>query len=486
MKRGLQLGATPSGSDWCLKALHPSDPMVEVRGIPDESAVPSVFLNYQTVTKVGAPSGATGTWSYDGVMIPHPVQFMTHKVTATTSGTTESVYSDVLNAQLDGATHLAKYNSFRGQARRWRLAYMSITVHQDGPSLADQGTIVATQIPVQPKVYNPSGQWNGTLSTSRDMVLGPHVLQFSDLDRPSYTASQAMPNAYFNQSKHGCYMPLKLTRTHQEWKSDADHVAVLYDSTDNDPDEVGNAYDMGYARVTYGAGSTWPFTSLVGFNPSLKSTVAFSDTGTGHAQDWAATRLDTWQGQVTSPLCNDTWGTICARNMSVDTSFSIFIRVGFEVQVVPTSILSPQQKISPPADELALRSYFAIARELKDAYPESYNSLGTLIGTIAGVAKTVLPQIMSIFPVTAPFAPIVSQVAEGLHKSLSREKPITDKALQTTVSEAQLEHQRESRKPPLKMVSPVDVARARRRVLTKGAIQAGGNLMVRRMLATRY
>lgn len=458
MKRGLQLGSTPSGSDWCLKALHPSDPMVEVRGIPDESAVPSVFLNYQTVTRVGAPADATGTWSYDGVVLPHPVQFMTHKVTSTTDGVTSSTFSDVLNAQLDGLTHMAKYNSFRAQARRWRLAYMSVTVHQDGPSLADQGTLVCAQVPVQPKIYNAVGQQAYPVDqTKRMMVLGPNVCQFSDLDRPSYTASQAMPNAYFNQSKHGCYMPLKLTRTCQEWHSDSDHVTVLNDDTTNDPDESGTNYNQGIAAVTNGAGTTWPFTTLTPFNPAFK---VAPDTV-------QATRVDVWSGDVTSSLCNDTWGTICARNMSVETSFSIFIRVGFEVQVVPTSILSPQQKISPPSDEIALRTYFAIARELKDAYPESYNSLSTLLGTIAGVAKDVLPTIMSAFPVTAPFAPLASQVAGGIQRSLLPK--ITDKAVQTIVSEGQLDRARESRKArrPVKLVASSDVARLQRRLLRR-------------------
>jgi len=60
-----KLGSTPTGSDWCLKALHPADPLTEVRGVPDQSSVPSVFLNFQTVGSVKPSSHAVGTWGCD-------------------------------------------------------------------------------------------------------------------------------------------------------------------------------------------------------------------------------------------------------------------------------------------------------------------------------------------------------------------------------------------------------------------------------------
>ncbi len=72
-ERAMTLGSTQSGADWCLKALHPSDPLVEVRGIPDKSAVPSAFINYQAIFTVSPQAGATGTWTLDASLIPDPI-----------------------------------------------------------------------------------------------------------------------------------------------------------------------------------------------------------------------------------------------------------------------------------------------------------------------------------------------------------------------------------------------------------------------------
>jgi len=51
-------------------------------------------------------------------------------------------------------------------------------------------------------------------------------------------------------------------------------------------------------------------------------------------------------------------------------------------------------KLSPVYDPLALQGYFAISREMRDAYPEEYNTFGALLGTIANAAATALPTIL--------------------------------------------------------------------------------------------
>lgn len=96
-------------------------------------------------------------------------------------------------------------------------------------------------------------------------------------------------------------------------------------------------------------------------------------------------------GELTSAMMNGTVAHISARNLSTSTSFTFFFRYGIEMQVVPRSTLAPQMKLSPPYDAVALNAYFAIARELKDAYPANYNDLGKLWDVISNAARTVLP-----------------------------------------------------------------------------------------------
>jgi len=135
--------------DWCIKALHPSDPITEVRGIPDHSSVPSLCMNYQATFRMSPEAGATGTWSFDATLVPHPITMINFMKTDSTG----IVYDCMMNPQIPGATHELKYIAFKELAQRWRLAYMSVTCYQDGPDLANQGTIVVAQNPVQPAMW---------------------------------------------------------------------------------------------------------------------------------------------------------------------------------------------------------------------------------------------------------------------------------------------------------------------------------------------
>lgn len=442
---GGPLGDSPTGADWALKALHPADPLVEVRGIPDESAVPSVFVNYQTVARVGAAAGVTAPWSYDGVLMPHPVQFMSHKVTDEV-GTVESA---TLNVQLTGSTAITKYANFRAEAKRWRLAYMSVTIHQDGPDLANQGTIVVSQVPVRPRMYNASWLATPVLGAPEArFIVGPHMAMFDDLDRPSYAASQAMPNAYFNQSKHGAYVPLKLTRTCQEWHSDSDSMAIVGYSTVNDPDGSGVAFNQGFATLTGVDGDTWPFGGGLG-----AATVSVP-VGTSYA-DASSTFL-------TSPLCNDVWAHISAQNLSPQTSLSMFIRVGFELQVGPTSLLSPHQKLSPPHDPRAIDSYFRIARELKDAYPEDFNGLGKILNTIGDVAQFLAPA-LNLVPgvggLLSKAASVGGKYASAWGRQKEAERIMSDADIQHTASLGDVERAKARKQINADLVQAVTSAR---------------------------
>jgi len=110
-------------------------------------------------------------------------------------------------------------------------------------------------------------------------------------------------------------------------------------------------------------------------------------------------------GQRTSPLLSGNVGVICARNLSAATRYAVFIRCGLELQVHPTSVLSPQMHLSPVYDAQVLSTYYAIARDLKDAYPASYNSAGKIWDQISKVAKAVLPTVAKLgIPVASPLA----------------------------------------------------------------------------------
>jgi hypothetical protein len=198
---------------------------------------------------------------------------------------------------------------------------------------------------------------------------------YTEEDLPAYAASQSMPSAYLGRSRDGAYVPLKLTETCQDWVSESDSCYVTeWTKTVTPLTEFLNV------PVT-NPGQIWPHVDLV---------PRYCNVNGGNL----------FVGRTTSPMLSGAFAHISGRNLSNQTSFTFYVRCGIEGQVHPSSSLAPQQKLSAPYDLQALEAYFAISRELKDAYPASYNDLGKLWDEISSAARTVLPMIPALGPLT--------------------------------------------------------------------------------------
>lgn len=332
-------------------------------------------MNFQTVATISPQVGATGTWSCDMQLIPHPVSFAAYFKNDST-GTSSS---EVLNSQLAGIDHIAKLAGFIETFRKWRLAYASVTVYQDGPDLANQGTVVACQKPMDLQMFCPTvGNVNGVYTAPVGHLPVWNIL--AD-ELPNYTTTQAMPNAYFGQSKEGVYVPLKLSPNHQRWhgRHDLAYQGQTGAIQTNPSSPYWNQFDLQYTGTPTSTG-TYPFTTL--------NNLHFYQSGGSDG------RL---AGTATSNFCNDNWADICFRNLAVTSSLSMFFRFGFECQVDPVSIYSPQLKLSPEYDAQAIATYFSIARTLKDGYPADFNDLGKIWGVIKEAASTIAP-VLSFLP----------------------------------------------------------------------------------------
>jgi len=108
-------------------------------------------MNYQTVSTLSASTGATGTWSFDGQLIPHPLQF---GALIQTDSVNTGLISPVYNAQISnsgsGSVIGNMSNNFLGNFSAWRLAYAGVTVYMDAPELSNQGTMCVSQSSVNP------------------------------------------------------------------------------------------------------------------------------------------------------------------------------------------------------------------------------------------------------------------------------------------------------------------------------------------------
>lgn len=388
-----ELGSTPEGSAWCLKALHPSDPTVEVRGIPDRSSCPTTLLNYQTMHRVGPTQGSTGTWNLLMQCIPHPLNFAWYaRCDAEEVGLSD--FAPVLNSQLSGTNINDKALAWAAKAERWRLAYAGITFHFDGPALANQGTLACAQVPYAPRTRHAS-----VLIADGELALPPICAPdgrsssegwVRGSDFPSFDTIQSMPNCYVGEAKQGMYVPLKLTKTCQQWHSASD------------------------TRFWTKEASLWGSTTTGAVLPQSPTTIDYPFPGLPGAYYNVTTKA--FGGVAIPPMGNDYVASIAARNLSVDSSLIVEFRYGFEVQCEPGTELTPFLHLSPPHDSVALHAYSSVSRELKDAYPAEYNDLGKLWSVIKDVARVVAPALMAV--------PKIGPVLSGAATLIGGMKPV--------------------------------------------------------------
>lgn len=386
------LSSTPEGKNWVIKALHPSDPLTTVRGLPDESSGPTVVLSYYNVFRLSCP-GQTGTWGFDLTVMPNllvPLFYRTVNDVGATTGIGNYLNMSFTPPNVASPTYnqvFSQWSALGIEAHRL-LAY-GVTAYQDGPQLANQGTITAAQWQVAREKYTACHQMVPNLSVTLP-VAATRITAYQENDFASYDFSQHLPNAYFAESKDGCYLPMRLTRTSQHWVTDADLEFYANYALPH----VNGVLHLPLATAGIGA-SAPPFPAL----SCAKVNDIIADPNYGGI----------WGDRVFAPL-NDTWGGISCRNLSYQTSFAFYIRQVVECRVTPTSLLAPQVQMSPPYDPLAIASYFRINRELKDAYPADFNDLGKIWDAIKSAAKVALP-IASMLPGPAG---IVGKIGSGI------------------------------------------------------------------------
>jgi len=383
------MASTPEGRSWVIKALHPSDPISSVRGLPDESSSPSVVLSYYNVFRLSAPATqTTGSWGFDLTVMPNllvPLCYQKLDAAGVVTGVGNYLNQSFCPPGVVAPSYLqcqAQWMAMGVEAHR--LLGMGITAYQDGPALADQGTLTAAQWEVARRKLYPAHCVPVIGPGGQQAVASTRIGLFQENDFADYDQSQHLPNAYFSESKHGCYLPLRLTRTSQKWTSEAD---LEFFADPASPGVSIPGFGLDYKNIQL------PFTTQGPFTPALP----FPDLTKVSIDDYStnANRGGLFGNVVYAPL-NGIWGGISVRNVSYQTSFAFYIRQIIEARVSPTSLLAPQVQMSPPYDPTALASYFRINRELKDAYPADFNDLGKIWDVIKQALRVALPAVSMV------------------------------------------------------------------------------------------
>lgn len=389
--KALPLGSTEPGKAWCIKALHPSDPVMTTTGIPDPTSLPTVHQNYQ-FSYSACPAHAVQPWSFDLFLYANPII----PAVVALHGATEEVYP-LFNPHLAGASganvdaiNETMVTAFASNVRRYRMTYYGATGHLDCPKMYEKGYIACAQYPITASTLNFHPQIDAV-----DARFTRPITTFTDTT-PTTAELQTLPNAYYNLATAGIYAPFRLTESFQDWKNTGDATWLI------------NKVDAAAAVVTSGVDDYGNVTSIAPHaTVPVSYQLPYGLNGTSLNADGS------FNVCTVLPRCDDNVVHIAGWNLDPTAHFQFYFRIGYEYCVPCASPMSCQARTSPPYDSRAIESYYLISRELADAYPASYNDFGSILSTIADVASSILP---TIFPAAGPILAGIRTLFKGKKK----------------------------------------------------------------------
>lgn len=376
--RGLPLGRTDTGKAWCIKALHPADPLCDLTGIPDLSSHQTLVQNYaQSYTLLNPLPANPGNWDADLFIFPHPYLLGAVK---TTDAAGTVAWSPILNNQITGVTVEDKCITLQGMCQRYRLAYLGVTGYLNCSATSNNGLLACAQYmqtPVMETAYITDKLSVAPVAQSVSYNMRSRLLEGWNDEARSFEQLQNMPNSYFGSARDGVYAPFRLSEVCQDWVNASDTILHdNYPSTLKDAELQHYVDDVSTIDGPYGL--------------------------EGWQRDSNARAMSGW---MLHRRADEGVIQISVRQIASDASFALYFRTGYEMQVMPGTPLVSFLKTSPVYDEVALTTYYLISREMKDAYPADFNDLGKLLEVIASaipVVRNVVGPTKALFDVLKP------------------------------------------------------------------------------------
>lgn len=420
VQRALRVpGITPSGAAWLAKAIHPSDAVFTVEGIPTLDACPTAPLNYTATYTIPAPAAAK--WNCEVILNPSPTYF--GKV-ITGDGAAYGTYT-VRNQQLGVSSVWSEFGAAARTAhseymttvgkliQNYRLTYASVTATLSASSTQNEGSVACAQ-------YSPSVRHMATapavdLTSGAALSVGTTApLAIYPIARRGFGELQNTPGGVAWEAKKGVYSILKLDGEFDKWRSSRDTLFIGEQlESDAEDTQYGNpsiGHVMGvHTRDFTGAGAATAYDCIVGPQGCQYFGIC---AGTGAT----ATNVPTNSRALLEPSCSNI-SHIKFQNLDPDASVVVTMRVGFEATVPPQSTLIGQVGAPMEYDPVALATYFGLARQMLAAYPSEYNVFGALFN----VAKSLLPHAM----------PLIRQGVGMLHSYLGEGAAVSS-AVETT------------------------------------------------------
>lgn len=342
-KVAAELGQTPEGKAFVMKALNPSAPLIP-SGMPDINTVATVNYNYEGSFTIEPGQGVTTADSvnYQINCHAHPICIADVIKTVSSNPTDISNSETLLNTQLPNAKELpaptgkawpdrvnvttahakAKRDFWREQNQHARCTYAGFTLTPTYSSDNNQGLVVCVQQATcgrETVLANPQG--------------GEFIKKtyYGAEDFATFENATNIPRTYTGQMVDGCYTVVKLNENMNTFIDQNSPVSIM----------------------SVKVGGT---VSATGSEPSPQMFIAIKD------------------GTENVPIMSKYMPQIFIRGASSSTSFMLRYRLGFEVIPFAGSSNTPFAKDAPPYDELAMKMYSRLMLEVQlDGYPASYN-----------------------------------------------------------------------------------------------------------------
>lgn len=350
------LGNTMEGSAWVMKALNPSAP-IQCHGLPDMSTGNVVIYKFEQSFAIDAPNHAVAGDSVDYEINLHgdPIRICDVISECRSAPGDISGSKTVLNSQMPTGAPIAPTGTTWGNtvaqtaedfrikkiywgsvAQRARMLYCSMTLTQTANQNNDQGLLHAGQMS-----QNPEETYAINMSTGK--IQKQH--SFTAADFATFDNISNLPRSLDSVSRGGVYLPLKLGDNFMRFVNQETPVA---------------AYSSDLVGATIG-----PHGSV----PSPHKFVALPN-GTSGAEVF---------GQF--------MGQVFIKNASVESSYNVRLRFGWEVVPFAGGSNTPFISESPRYDPVAMEAYSQLVLEVEqDAYPADYNLFEWLGKAIRKVA----------------------------------------------------------------------------------------------------
>lgn len=342
--------------------------------LPDSTNQDRVAVEVRTTVDVAYP-GTGSTWDCRVGLTPHPV-FLGFGRIFDSSGGSPLRTINVLNPTLDGyATYTQAFSAI---CEKSRLLYGSVTANLICTDLTNEGSCYAVQYD------RPYNELIALFGGPSSLMRKTHLYDMND----DLTTDQmtTYKSSYVGAAKDGAYMVLKHPVQNAKWVSSEDTILTGY---------------------------TNGLTSIMPTLPEAQiSAVSHEPYPLQDCMHYSNSTLVL--GEASQKPYSTGYGLMVFKGIDKAASVRLTYRMGLELIVRPNTTYAPLLQSPELVDLRAIQIHDEVIAMLNDAYPASYNDLGTFLNVLKKAAAFANKRIFPIVNALVPGGEVMTQAVKTL------------------------------------------------------------------------